>query len=453
MKLTKKELLLKLRENLNEMPMTFDTPDSRPNPDVERDLANRNHTFKKVNLPKNVDEPHSNFEEFLASKRYKQIVDNVRQNLGMPLGTGEQNMYTLNSTMSQAQSQVSRIESQHKTELAALAVQLVMKELGIEEGDIVYEATIDIPNNDGFKNSPSGEMEPEEIELEKELFDELDDFTLERAKRRMINAMMQGAASKGHFMYHYVRDGLQQITGQADRLISMYGALMSAADAMLWQGSNRGLGVGGGGGTPMVAGKERAYPNENPPRVVATAINFPILVHELIKGTYEVISALHGQPRDKDLAKRVMDKEDSKNKEIWDFRLGPAIWDILKDSFPEETITDEDKVGIQLIMFQTIVSKPAKQFLIFMREVLTGSQSGKRLIKLLYDMINGEINDYDYKVSMAEFDRNLDDMSKRITNDDLKNMLSDIPGITFSSGDDEEDDDEDEDLGSDRPRR
>jgi hypothetical protein len=425
MKLTKKALLLRL-ENLNEMPMNFDTPDSRPNQDVERDLANRNHTFKKVNFPKDVEQPNSNFEELLASKRYKQIVDNVRQNLGMPLGVGEENMYTLNNTMGQCQMEVSRIESQHATELAELAVKLVMKELGVEEGDIVYEASIELPSNEGFKNSPPGEMEPEEVELEKELVDELDDFTLERAKRRMINAMMQGASTKGHFMYHYAREGLQQITGQADRLISMYGALMSAADAMLWQGSNRGLGVGGGGGTPQVGGKEKAYPNENPPRVVATAINFPILVHELIKGTYEIISALHGQPKDKDMARRVMDKEDSKNKEIWDFRLGPAIWDIIKDSFPEDTITEEDKVGIQLIMFQTIVSKPAKEFLVFMKEVLSGSDIGKRLMKSLYEMINGEINDYDYKVAMSTFNEDLETTSENTDGDDLLDFLSDL---------------------------
>jgi hypothetical protein len=242
----------------------------------------------------------------------------------------------------------------------------------------------------------------------------------------MINAMMQGASTKGHFMYHYAREGLQQITGQADRLISMYGALMSAADAMLWQGSNRGLGVGGGGGTPPVGGKEKAYPNENPPRVVATAINFPILVHELIKGTYEIISALHGQPKDKDMARRVMDKEDSKNKEIWDFRLGPAIWDIIKDSFPEDTITEEDKVGIQLIMFQTIVSKPAKEFLVFMKEVLSGSDIGKRLMKSLYEMINGEINDYDYKVAMSTFNEDLETTSENTDGDDLLDFLSDL---------------------------
>lgn len=426
MKLTKKELLLKLRENLNEMPMTFDTPDSRPNPDIERDLANKQHTFKKVNLPKNVEEPHSNFEEFLASKRYKQIVDNVRDNLGMPLGVGEESIHTLNGTMSQCQAIVSDIESRHLPELAALAVQLVQKELGVPEGAIKYTAKIEVPNREGFKNSPPGEMEPEEVELEKELFDELDDFTLERAKRRMINAMMQGASTKGHFMFHYVREGLQQITGQADRLISMYGALMSAADAMLWQGSNRGLGVGGGGGTPMVAGKERAFPNRNPPEVEATAINFPILVHELIKGTYEIIAALHGQPKDKELGRRVMDKEDSKNKEIWDFRLGPAIWDILKDSFPEDTITEEDKVGIQLIMFQHIVSKPAKEFLVFMKEVLSGSDTGKRLMKTLYDMINGEINDYDYKVAMNDFNETLETTSENTDDDDFLDFLQDM---------------------------
>ena len=426
MKLTKKALLLKLRENLNEMPMTFDTPDSRPNPDIERDLANRDHTFKKVNLPKNVEQPNSNFEELLASKRYKQIVDNVRQNLGMPLGVGEEKMYTLFGTMSQAQGEVERIESRHLRELEALAVELVMKELGVEEGDIVYEAKIERPSNEGFKNSPPGEMEPEEVELEKELVDELDDFTLERAKRRMINAMMQGAASKGHFMFHYATGKLQEITGQGERLIALYGALMSAADAMLWQGSNRGLGVGGGSGTPMVAGKEKVYPNETPPRVVATAINFPILVHELIKGTYEVITAMRGQPKDKDLAKRVMDKEDSKNKEIWDFRLGPAIWDMLKDSFPEETITEEDRVGIQLVMFEAIISKPAKQFLVFMREILSSSDTGKRLMKSLYDIINSEINDYDYEVAMDEFNKKLDELSNGIDDDDLYGELGSL---------------------------
>jgi len=412
MKITKKELLLRLKENLNEMPMTFDSAD-RPHPDLERDLANKQHSFKKVNFPKDVDAPHSNFEELLASKRYRQIVDNVRRYTGLP-PLSPNSVGTLLQTMMQLQGRVSSIERAHKRELETLAIELVMKELGVQEGDIVYEASIEMPNSEGFEEKGPSQMEPEEVELDKDMYDELEDITLERAKRRMVNAMMAGASAKGHYMYNYANEKLIEITGERN-IAGMYGTIMSAADAMLWQMGNTGLGLSGGGGTPMAGGK-----------VVATAINFPILVHELMKGTYEVIGALHGQPKDRDVAARVMELEDTLQKEIWDLRLGPAIWDRIKESFPEEVITDEDKVGMQLILFQKIVAKPAKEFLVFLKEVLSGSENGKRLMALLYQMINGEINDYDYRMSMKQFDDELNNVSDGIDDDDLRDLLGDL---------------------------
>ncbi len=447
MKITKKELLLRVKKNLNEMPMTFDSQD-RPHPDVERDLANKEHPFKKVNFPKDVDAPHSNFEELLASKRYRQIVDNVRRYTGLPT-LSPNSVNSILGTMMQVQGRIEQIESRHKRELETLAIELVMKELGVEEGDIVYEASLTRPNSEGFKESDPNEMEPEEIELDKEVLDELEDLTLERAKRRMINAMMAGASSKGHYMYNYATERLIQITGERN-IAGLYGTVMSAADSMLWQMGNMNLGLSGGGGAPMAGGKERVFPNETPPRVVATAINFPILVHELMKGTYEVIAAMHGQSKDPNVATKVIELEDSLQKEIWDLRLGPAIWDIIRDSFPEEIITDEDKVDMQLIMFQHIISKPAKPFLVFMKEVLSGTQSGKRLMGLLYDMINREINGYEYQASMNEFNRTLDQIAEKTSDDSLKDLLSDIPGISLSS---DEDDEEEDDSGFDKPNR
>ena len=428
MKITKKELLLRIQENLNEMPMTYDSPD-RPHPDVERDLANKQHSFKKVNFPKDVAEPHSNFEELLASNRYRQIVEKVRRYTGLPT-LSPNTINSVLSTMMEVQRRVEGIERTHKRELERLAVELVMKELGVEEGDIVYEASIQIPSSEGFKESEPGEMEPEEIELDKEILDDLEDLTLERAKRRMINAMMAGASSKGHYMFNYATEKLIQITGE-ENIATLYGAIMSSADSMLWQMGNTGLGLSGGGGAPMAGGKERVFPNETPPRVVATAINFPILVHELMKGTYEVIAALHGQPKDRDVAAKVMELEDTLQKEIWDLRLGPAIWDIIKESFPDEVITDEDKFGIQLIFFQKIVAKPAKEFLVFVRELLSRSESGKRLMSHLYQMINGEINDYDYREAMRQFDEELNKTSDNIDDSDLRDFLGDL-GIDLS---------------------
>jgi hypothetical protein len=58
-----------------------------------------------------------------------------------------------------------------------------------------------------------------------------------------------------------------------------------------------------------------------------------------------------------------------------------------------------------------------------MREVLSGSDTGKRLMKSLYNMINGEINDYDYKVAMTDFNETLETTSENTDDDDFLDFL------------------------------
>lgn len=427
MKVTKKSVLLSLRKTLNEMPMTFDTPD-RPSSDIERDLANRETDLKKIPLPKNVEEPHSNFEELLASERYKQVVSNVSRYTGMPVGRGEENLGPLMQQMMGAQARISMIEQSKKTQLEQLAVELVRRELGLGPDDIEYDAKIvGRPDSSDFTQTPQDEENIEEVEVEAELVDELEDLKLERAKRRFINAMMQGAAERGHYMYHLVAERIREITG-SDQLLNLYGICMSIADTMYWQMSNNSLKMitGGGGGEPQVGGKESVDLNSDPPKVTARAINFPILVHELVKGTMEVISGLHGLPKDFETAEKVIELEDTIDKEIWDLRLGPAIWDRIRAQFPEDILTDENKVNLQLVLFQHIVSKPARQFLVFMKEVVSGSQKGKELISELMDGINQMINDYDYEETMSQFDSDLEETSDNTDDDDLDDFLGSL---------------------------
>ena len=439
MKLQKKDILLAIKKNLHEMPMKFDTDDSRPHQDVQTDLANRDTAMKKVNFPKDTEEPHTNFEEFLASKSYKHIVDNVQRYVGGPVGQGEDNRgRELFNSMLNAQEQVMRIEGAHRSELAQLAIRLVMKEFGIQEGDIEYEAEINRPDSSDFSSTPENES-PEteqEVELEKELYDDLENFNLERAKRRLINAMMAGSSERGHYMFHLVDEELSEITG-SDNLINLYGLLMSVANAQLWQRGNAFIlpATGAGGGQANAGGKERVDLNSNPPKVYATAINFPILVHELIKGTKEVVAGLHGLPKDRDMAQRVIDAEDKVDKELWDLRLGPAIWDIVRESLPEEVLTDENKKELQLIFFQHIVSKPPKEFLVFMKELLSGSSTGKRLMAELSQGINQMLNDYDYEEAMNKFDEDLNTAAENEDEDGLDDFLNSL-GIGRSNDDD-----------------
>jgi hypothetical protein len=139
---------------------------------------------------------------------------------------------------------------------------------------------------------------------------------------------------------------------------------------------------------------------------------------------------------------------------MWDLRLGPAIWDRIRSKFPEDVLTDEDKGIIQLKVFQSIFQKPAKEFLVFMKEVVSNSENGNRLIETLVRAIEEDINNYEYEQTMAEFDEDLTNISDETDNDDLKDFISGIPGISLSN-DDEEDDDDSlfDELGLDRPTK
>ena len=80
--LTKQKLLGIIKENLNEMPMDFDTQD-RPSTDITNKLATGDTPLKKVPLPQTGEEPNKNFQELLASERYRQVVQRVRQYTGV----------------------------------------------------------------------------------------------------------------------------------------------------------------------------------------------------------------------------------------------------------------------------------------------------------------------------------------------------------------------------------
>jgi hypothetical protein len=50
-------------------------------------------------------------------------------------------------------------------------------------------------------------------------------------------------------------------------------------------------------------------------KIVARGITFPVLVHEIIKGVMELLSA-HGLPKDKKLAEYVINKADFLSEEL-----------------------------------------------------------------------------------------------------------------------------------------
>ncbi len=435
MKFTKGKLISIINENLNEMPMDFDTQD-RPDQGLQDKLAAGETPLKKVPLPKTGDEPNKNFQELLASERYREVVQRVRQYTGdqTPL-RGQQGVMPLVQTMMQAHNNIVRTENNHREQLENLAIELVKKEMGLSDDDFIFDAKIvgmgEIDTDD-FNREEPGEQQPQmdEVDVEMDLYNDLQTLDLEKAKRRLINTMVQGASKKGHYMYHMVADRVREITG-SDALINQYGVLMSVNDTLYWQLSDDMMQamMGGGGGEPQVGGKESVDRQTDPPTIHARAVNFPILIHELIKGVMEVV-AIQGRPKDEEgnelPFEDIEGSEDTLEKEMWDLRLGPAIWNRVRNQFPEETLIEEDKYRLQLILFSHIIQKPAKEFLVLMKEVLSNSEQGKRLLGLLYRAIQEEIRDFDYTETMNQFDKELDDISDETDDDDLDDFLGSL---------------------------
>jgi hypothetical protein len=453
MKFTKKHLLSLIKENLEEMAMDFDSPD-RPDAGLQNKLSQGETPFKKVPLPKTGEEPNKNFQEILASERYKQVVNNLRRYLGnnAPVQRNMTGLMQLQGTLMDAHNTIVQVEREHKQELEQLAVELVMKEMGIPEDAIDFDAKIigmgEIDTND-FNRDNRNEENPEEVNIENEIeiFNELQNLDLEKAKRRMINSIIQGASKKGHYMFHLVPDRLQQITGEPN-ILNLYGTLMSILDITYWQASDELL----KGSPNSVAGKESVErPDEDDPegkaKIIARGVNFPVLVHELIKGVLELF-AIQGRPEGDEGFEDVEQSEDTLEKEMWDLRLGPAIWDRVRSQFPEDILTDENKVELQNYLLTEIFKLPAKKFLVFMKEVLSGSDKGKRMMNELMDGINKMFRDQEYEESVAMFRDDLDDATDETESDDLNDFLKSL-GIqgTIGDEDDGDEDNEDDDLG------
>ncbi len=444
MRFTKEKLLSLIKENIDEMAMDFDTQD-RPDQGLQNTLQTGDTPLKKIPFPKTGDEPNKNFQELLASERYRQVVSRIREYTGLNTSlNGMEGMMPLAQMMQDAHNQIIRIEQSKREELEQLAVELVIKEMSIPEGAFNFDAKIvgmgEIDTDD-FNNSMEQQQNIDPVDVEKDLFTDLEQVNLEKAKRRLINSMVQGASKRGHYMYHLVGDRIREITG-SENLLSLYGVLMSINDTLYWQISDEQMQMmmGGGGGEASIGGKESVDRNTTPPTIVARAVNFPILVHELIKGVMEIF-AIQGRPEDEEGYDEVEDSEDTLKNEMWDLRLGPAIWDRIRSQFPDEIIFDNPELQNYLLV--EIFKLPAKKFLVLMKEVISQTERGKRLLEEIVEGIKKMLNDQDYEDVMSQFESDLDDATEEAESEnfDFDDFLNSM-GIRRSG--DTEDDDEDD---------
>ena len=428
-----------MSKKINEAPIDYGDRPERMAPDIQAKIQGRETPLSDnpaLDIDVDGDGVVSSFEELLASKRFKDVVDKVKQYTGITDISNQNALMQLQMMLQRAVQDVKSIENENEEYLENLAVDLVKKEMSLPDDAFQFDVELlsGMGQIDTSKMRPSseepdeedimkmfGNQDAEDMEDDIEAFmDAMDKFDMEKAKRRFINSLIQGASKKGHYMFNLVREELDRLD---PRLLNLYGVLMSIADLMYWiipdQMTQMMAGAGEG-----VQGSEEVDDTTDPPTIKAKGLFFPVLIHELIKGVYEVLGT-QGLPDDPKAAEMVMGSQDTLPYEIWDLRLGPVIWERFTAAYPED-LYEDDMREIQNYLFSRFSALSTEEFFEVAREIIGDSEKGQKIVQRMVDEIIEELRQYDLDDALGGSDDDEED-----DDDEFRDFLGGL-GIDLS---------------------
>lgn len=374
-------------KTLNESVLYPEGMSERMHPKLEEDLLKRTHSLGKHPIFPEGDE--STFEEKIMGERFKEVATRCKR----AFDTDAVDQKALMVNMMGMVNESMQMEKKHKKALEKLAEQMIREEydMGKDIVEIHCELTPQI-NMVGTKKNPK----PMTTEMQFKNHDDMVNANDEVYKRRFVNAMIQGASKKCNHMFHMVDD---ELTDMDPRLPNKYAKMMAAADYMYYAIPEMEDGVNGG----VVRVQ---FPTASNPKAVihAQAMVFPVLIHELVKGVMELISA-HGLPKNKKVGEYVINKADFLAAEPWDMRLGPAIW----ERFTK--MIEPDDFHLKHHIYTEMVSLPVMDFNRKMREIMAGTKEGKKIISGIVEEIKGGLQEDEFNEAMNEISSKNEEVS------------------------------------------
>ena len=314
----------------------------------------------------------------LVSKRFQKVADKLRDVTGIQDLSSKQVQGMVYQEMMRKLPNIMRIESAHRDELIELAKEASLDEAEVPENWYQIEATLGMPDTGNFRFEPEDEEEEDEEEKEQSLefpsFD-VEDLTdeeileLEKHKRNIINAIIQGAAKKGHYLFQKpeVKARLDAIDPSLYRdylgIMAINDFLYFSMEQMIEMMSQTGQGVAGKVELGDADEEEGGEEGESQPdtKIMATGMIFPILCHEIIKGLEEA-KGRHGLPKEPGLRQKVQGQTDILSNEPMQLRIGPEIVEKIRFALPDE-MYDQDNKGLINWFHILLYQIPAQEFL------------------------------------------------------------------------------------------
>jgi hypothetical protein len=340
----------------------------------------------------------------LISSRFGKVADKLKEVTGIQDISSKNVQGMIYREMMSKVPMIIGIENRHKDELEKLAVKISLDETEVPEDWYKIEPylnrePIDVSN---FRYKPEEEEDDDEEKEEKPQIPsfEIEDLTdeeileLEKHKRNIINAIIQGSAKKGHYLFQKpeVKRELDRID---PRLYDAYLGIMAINDflyfsmeQMIEAMSQTGQGVAGKVELDSNDEDEGGEEGEETPDTVIRAFGliFPILCHEVIKGLEEA-AGRHGLPQDPELSQKVMGQTDILSNEPMQLRIGPEIVEKLRMALPDDMFDESNKGLINWFKVE-LYRLEAKEFLMLIGDVISEDESkNKKATKVFEELM------------------------------------------------------------------
>lgn len=364
--------------------------------------------------------------EKFASSQYKKVLSKVRHYFNITDRRGVPLINKLGQAMELLNS-VKGIEKNHKEVLEHFAVDTVLKMPMFEKAREAYdndELAIDVELLDspyaaqqmmkkekeedistGFDDMPDlDDLDDLGVNIEIDSF-LVDDFLNEAEKvRRIQNLMIQGSATDNIFHFEKVRDELNRID---PRLADMYGKLQSVLNLGMWVTSPMMTNA-----QSAVGAEELEFDEEGNCTIVVKALTFPLLIHELIKGLMEYVTA-KSLPEDEAIKGALLSRVDTNENELFDMMLGPVLWRQFAAAVGEENENLLVDVWNKMLLLPATFSEDlGGGFIELIKKMTKDPETARDVIHPLVQEIIQEIKNYERQ--MEEYERQMREYNKPV---------------------------------------
>lgn len=268
-------------------------------------------------------------------------------------------------------SEIIRAEEGYRDELEMLATQIATDAYPIiDYANIKVDGKIVTSPSEFKLQKPQPKEDPSSPDFGE------DDFEKLKAKRRIINGITQGASVRGAFAFMLFKEYLDEInpelTSKYNEILKLAFGIYDNPDVIALMLSMLAQGRTG----PQGGESEMEYDEENEQFVIkARAVCFPMLVHEIIKGLYEIVGT-EGFGSDKEKNQAIVRAVDKLQNEPEDLQYGKFIYDAISDLYNKSNIEDP---RVRELLFTSVYKLPDDEFFPFIENAINDKLTPNQL--------------------------------------------------------------------------